>query len=241
MFCTQLTDNAFLPAICFEMQTIADQSEDIETEKEKEKDEKEVKAEEDDEKRDLEKRRQEKLSKKYGITEATMLYTLKTLYIGGCAGITEKSVVSLANRCPKLMTYSIPATDISDLALLHIGKSLLRLQHLNIALCAKVTPFGIRQLVRNVKNLKFLDVSGIETFDNSVLEDITENCLSLKTLDISRTFFYSPEVIMALVKRLKPSLNMLRMRARSEEEKYSDELFKEIEECVPNLGVFKNY
>lgn len=269
MFCSQLTDNAFLPQSCFTKKEIVADKEvekddhDLEENSETEEEQATLQVPEDkvegphkhDETNKFEmernkakkprdaaeiKARKEKLEKKYGVSEATMLYAMKTLYIGGCAGITEKTVISLVNRCPKLTTLSVPATGITDLALLHIGKSIPRLQHLNISLCVEVTPLGIRHMVKNVKNLKFLDISGIETFNDSVIEDISANCKHLKTLDISKTVFYTPDILLAAVQQMK-SLNMLRIRARTKTEKYSPKFFQSIAECSPTLTVFKNY
>jgi flagellar biosynthesis GTPase FlhF len=287
MFCTHLTDKAFLPASCFgkdgEWIAVMGEKEERQDEKEEEKEEKEEQEEqkgkedkeekeekeEKGEKGETEKQkgkeeekekeegrtdsskrkrspseikaRDEKITKKYGVSESTMLYSLKTLYIGGCSAASENSVISLVSRAPRLSTLSVPALDISDLTMLHIAKSVPRLQHLNVALCANITPVGIRGTVRSCKNMKFLDVSGIETFDDSVLDEISENCENLKTLDISKTFFYSPEVVLGLVKKLKHSLTLIRMRARSDEETYSEDFIQSLSECAPNLTIFRNY
>jgi len=115
-----------------------------------------------------------------------------------------------------------------------------RLQHINLALCEKITDEGLDQLIKNCPNLKFIDISGNDHLSDRTTKNIQKNSLHLKTLDLSRTFRFSEESLFDVVTACK-NLTLLRLRALDEEPRFSKELFEKIAKERPTLTILKNY
>jgi hypothetical protein len=174
---------------------------------------------------------------KYGVHRSSMLYSLKSVNLGGCVGLTERSVISLIKRAPRLTTLCIPAVDISNLTLLHISRHCLRLQNLNLSLCMQVSGFGLRYCLKALRNLKHLDISGITLLTDMVLDDIAETSANLRHLDISYCLF-SPRAIIQVVKSCR-HLDTFRLKTSTENTMY-DEMFEQLLKIRPKLNLIRN-
>jgi hypothetical protein len=174
---------------------------------------------------------------KYGVHRTSMLFTLKSLNLGGCVGLNERSVISLIKRSPHLTTLCIPAVDISNLTLLHLSRHCLRLQNLNLSLCSQVSGFGLRYCLESLRNLKQLDISGITALTDMVLEDAAANCANLRHLDISYCLF-SARAIAHVLKSCR-HLDTLRLKTSAENTMYLG-LFEDLLLIRPRLNLIRN-
>lgn len=194
----------------------------------------------EDEREKTKQQKRNKIESKYRVNQFTMLPHLKHLHLGGCTKLSERCIISMVKRSPKLITLSIPAIfELTDLSLVYIA-SLNRLQHINLSLCATITDVGIRSLIRNCSNIKFMDLSGLPKISDNTLQEISNHCSHLKTLDIARSGPFSEEGLMEMVQGCI-NLNMLRLGVSGNQPRLPFLFFEKLKEMRQNLTVLKNY
>lgn len=66
------------------------------------------------------------------------------------------------------------------MALLRVGRECQRLQHLNVALCSKLTPATVHYILSRCPRLRHLDISGIENMNDLSLNYIAQYGTALK-------------------------------------------------------------
>jgi hypothetical protein len=88
-------------------------------------------------------------------------WTLRTLQLGGCVGITDDSIVELASVSPSLGHLSLRGCClITDSALFIVSTSCPTLHMLTLSNCINVTDAGINAVASGCRQLGYLDVTG---------------------------------------------------------------------------------
>lgn len=129
---------------------------------------------------------------------------LTKLLIGGCAGISDASVIQLAESAPPLEELDLACTPISDKAVLALSK-LKKLQRLNLDYCLtpsfeKISDVSIIVLASQLPNIKNLSLNYSAITDKGA-NAIAENCRQLEILNIGNSINITDEAIVNLINK----------------------------------------
>ncbi|XP_052091810.1 uncharacterized protein LOC127728463 [Mytilus californianus] len=121
---------------------------------------------------------------------ASKAKNLKTLHILFCPKLSDVGVKYIAEHCTRLenlQIYNIPAIgsgiQLYPETLKILGSGCSQLKHLSMVNCPKLDDTGIRNLVENCSDLKFLEVQS-ECISNNGLMAVSEYCKCLFHIDI---------------------------------------------------------
>lgn len=102
---------------------------------------------------------------------------LQVLSLSFCCALTEAAVENLTKSCLDLDTLDLSfcGTAVSDQSLLLIAKNLKKLSRLSIRGCVQATDVAVNQLAENAINLKVLNVSQCRNVSKTVSDSLAEN------------------------------------------------------------------
>jgi F-box and leucine-rich repeat protein GRR1 len=111
---------------------------------------------------------------------------LERLTIAGCAGITDKSLVSLLKANEGILSVDMTGLEkITDKTLVMLGNNCNKLQGLYASNCKLLTDKSIRALATKCSNLKRLKLNGCSLVTDDAVRELIKRCSMLVELDLS--------------------------------------------------------
>jgi len=131
------------------------------------------------------------LSYLHNMRDAAVVYlseqcasSLRTLVLGHCPGLTDKSIAQVGQSCRQLQHLDISVcSKITDESINEIAKGCHELKELNLAVCEKVTDAAICAVAQHCADLEALNVSCCDKITDEAIVALTK-CAGLQRLNI---------------------------------------------------------
>ncbi len=147
--------------------------------------------------------------------------TLEELDLSDCSGITDVGLRAMAMGCKQLRKLNLAHTPkIKGMGYIALGQNCLNMQELSINGNRKLEPWLLKRIAEFSK-LTYLNISHCERCDDFILKSISNNCPSMKKLDISFNPIISDVGILEISKGC-PNLEDLSMPRKTMPYKITD-------------------
>ena len=127
-----------------------------------------------------------------GITNTSLrtlasLQRLRRLNLRSCWQVSDAGVMALASAGPGASLEDLNLQDcqrVSDLALRHVSQGLGSLTSLNLSFCANISDSGMKSLSK-ISSLRSLNLRSCDNISDIGVGYLAEGCVSLQSLDLS--------------------------------------------------------
>ncbi|KAJ3056396.1 hypothetical protein HK097_007125 [Rhizophlyctis rosea] len=122
-----------------------------------------------------------------------------------CRRVSDASIIRLVQSLPFLRSLSLCGTDITDATLnaLLSARCTPNITHIDLSYCTALTEIPLQALVRALRSLQHINLSGLWRISEPFIRDLSVNCPRLKSLVVSDCRTVSQDLFASLRKYAK--------------------------------------
>ncbi|GJD06671.1 F-box/LRR-repeat protein 2 [Galdieria sulphuraria] len=116
------------------------------------------------------------------------LQMIEKLDLSWCPNVGSRSLFSIASRCNMLQEIGLSETKVSDDGLCELMRSCPRINSIQASRCSRIRDSFVQFIVDNIvlrERLTSLDISSCHNISDTVVEELLKQCRNLRFVDVS--------------------------------------------------------
>ncbi|EME32092.1 uncharacterized protein Gasu_08350 [Galdieria sulphuraria] len=117
------------------------------------------------------------------------LQMIEKLDLSWCPNVGSRSLFSIASRCNMLQEIGLSETKVSDDGLCELMRSCPRINSIQASRCSRIRDSFVQFIVDNIvlrERLTSLDISSCHNISDTVVEELLKQCRNLRFVDVSK-------------------------------------------------------
>ncbi|GJQ13669.1 hypothetical protein GpartN1_g5460.t1 [Galdieria partita] len=117
------------------------------------------------------------------------LHMIEKLDLSWCPNVGSRSLYSIASRCNMLQEIGLSETKVSDDGLCELIRSCPRINSIQASRCPRIRDSFVQYIIDNVglrERLVSLDISSCHNISDSAVEELLKQCRNLRFVDVSK-------------------------------------------------------